>query len=266
MAAKKATKRQTKYRLGWRKDEFDPRDVKLAPHPHYIKVPVTAYDPRAKRPRTPWNQGNAGSCTAHGTGRVHHARIAIKMGIADDQLEKPARMANYNWTRDDQGTFDEDSGASVRGAMKSWDKRGIPHESTFPYDVKNNLYRQPPKACADDGKKHDVTPNMYARVPADLSTMRALLYSDHLITFGFPVPTSFMKVGKTGVWAGPQKGDKNEGGHCVTIVGFDDARKAFLIINSWGTGYGDKGYVWMPYSFVLTKGSDFWTVVDAPNY
>jgi C1A family cysteine protease len=50
--------------------------------------------------------------------------------------------------------------------------------------------------------------------------------------------------------------------------GFDDDRKiggskgAFLIRNSWGTGWGNKGYGWLPYGYVLLYlSSDFWTLV-----
>jgi hypothetical protein len=41
-----------------------------------------------------------------------------------------------------------------------------------------------------------------------------------------------------------------EGAHAVTITGYDDQRYggAFKIINSWGQGYGDGGYFWLPYT------------------
>ena len=32
------------------------------------------------------------------------------------------------------------------------------------------------------------------------------------------------------------------GYHCILIVGYDDAEKAWICKNSWGTGWGDKGY------------------------
>ncbi|MBI5206396.1 MAG: hypothetical protein HY934_01245 [Candidatus Firestonebacteria bacterium] len=73
----------------------------------------------------------------------------------------------------------------------------------------------------------------------------------------------------------PGKGEKIEGGHAIVAVGYDDKMKiknmdskgiettgALLIRNSWGTGWGDAGYGWLPYEYVL-KGlaQDFWSVI-----
>ncbi|MDE2109540.1 MAG: Cathepsin L [Alphaproteobacteria bacterium] len=35
--------------------------------------------------------------------------------------------------------------------------------------------------------------------------------------------------------------------HAVTIVGWDDAKHAWLVKNSWGTGWGLSGYIWIAY-------------------
>ncbi len=43
------------------------------------------------------------------------------------------------------------------------------------------------------------------------------------------------------------------GWHCVQIVGWDDSKGAYLIKNSWGTGWGMNGYAWIKYD-VLAMG------------
>ena len=40
---------------------------------------------------------------------------------------------------------------------------------------------------------------------------------------------------------------KTADGHCIVIVGYDDNKKAWLIRNSWGTGWGTNGYGWYGY-------------------
>ncbi|MGA8499117.1 MAG: C1 family peptidase, partial [Xanthobacteraceae bacterium] len=44
-----------------------------------------------------------------------------------------------------------------------------------------------------------------------------------------------------------QLSDTAEGGHCIVIVGYDDSKKAWLMRNSWGTGWGNAGYCWFGY-------------------
>jgi C1A family cysteine protease len=52
------------------------------------------------------------------------------------------------------------------------------------------------------------------------------------------------------------------GGHAVLAVGYDDAKHVFIVRNSWGTGWGMKGYFTMPYGYLLDSNlaDDFWTV------
>jgi C1A family cysteine protease len=41
------------------------------------------------------------------------------------------------------------------------------------------------------------------------------------------------------------------GGHCMAIVGYNDVSKTFRCANSWGIGWGNKGYCDMPYDYLL---------------
>jgi len=38
-------------------------------------------------------------------------------------------------------------------------------------------------------------------------------------------------------------------GHAMVVVGYDDAKRAFLIQNSFGQSWGNKGYGWFGYEF-----------------
>lgn len=51
--------------------------------------------------------------------------------------------------------------------------------------------------------------------------------------------------------------------HAITIIGWDDAQNAWLIRNSWGAGWGDKGYGWIGYDAGSIGLGAIWVEVDS---
>src|SRR5690606_16405932 len=48
----------------------------------------------------------------------------------------------------------------------------------------------------------------------------------------------------------PDYKDKMYGGHAVFAVGYNDKEQHLIVKNSWGKGWGDKGYFYLPYDYV----------------
>ena len=97
-----------------------------------------------------------------------------------------------------------------------------------------------------------------------LSQFKGCLADGYPFVFGFTVYESFesAEVGRTGVLKMPKPGEGVVGGHAVLGVGYDDTAQRFIVRNSWGRGWGQKGYFTMPYSYLLTNNlsDDFWTI------
>ena len=53
--------------------------------------------------------------------------------------------------------------------------------------------------------------------------------------------------------------EKLLGGHCITIVGYNDTTQMFTCSNNWSTTWGINGYCLIPYAFILNPNlaSDF---------
>ena len=69
-------------------------------------------------------------------------------------------------------------------------------------------------------------------------------------------------VANSGIMPMPLPTDSVEGGHAVMAVGYNDSKQWYIIRNSWGAGWGDKGYFYMPYAYMHNTNlcSDFWTI------
>ena len=242
---------------GWVRDLPDARDyLYAAPLYRFPSGLPASVDLRNECPPV-YDQGQLGSCTGNG----------IAGAIEFDQRKQgtkeftPSRLFIYYNERVIEGTVSQDSGAQVRDGIKSVATLGAPSEADWPYNINEFAQKPPAKAYLD--AKHDLVTS-YSRVAQSLTQMQGCLAEGYPFVFGFTVYESFegQQVADTGVVPMPSHGEKVVGGHCVVAVGYDDSQRHFIIRNSWGTGWGVKGYCYMPYEYLLSPhlASDFWTI------
>jgi C1A family cysteine protease len=158
-----------------------------------------------------------------------------------------------------EGTVHDDSGAYIRTGIKSAAKNGICTETTYPYNI-NKFTEKPTENCYAEALNYQVL--SYERISTLLQLKQALA-EGHSVSFGFSVYESFQtdKVSKTGKMKKPRKNERLLGGHAVLAVGYDDSQKHVIVKNSWGTEWGDKGYFYMPYSYITPSlTDDFWVI------
>jgi C1A family cysteine protease len=237
----------------------DARDL-LAGHEATDKLPPKVDLRTDKRMPPVWDQGQLGSCTAHGIGAalVFHEVVP----------EMPSRLFIYYNERVIEKTVESDSGAQIRDGIKSVSKQGVCPESEWAYDI-TKFKKKPAAKCYTDAK-HEVALT-YQRVTVDPGQVRAQLANDSLVVIGFTVYSSFESdaVAKSGEMPMPDtKTEQLLGGHCVAVVGYDDSVERLIVRNSWGTGWGQDGYFTMPYAYLTTRGvsSDFWTITATGSH
>jgi C1A family cysteine protease len=104
----------------------------------------------------------------------------------------------------------------------------------------------------------------YQRVSQDLLDMKSCLAAGFPMVIGFTVYQSFESdsVASSGVVPMPAYGESVLGGHAVLNVGYDDQAGTFIAQNSWGTGWGQKGFFTLPQAYLVNSdlASDFWTL------
>ncbi len=220
------------------------------------------------------DQGSLGSCTAHAGAGVIEYYERKSFGRHIDT----SRLFLYKVTRNLM-KMKGDTGGYLRLTMGAMVLFGVPPEEYWPYtDDEQGFDKEPPAFCyafAQNYKtilyfRHD--PPRSAR-PAVLERLKTYLAAGHPAMFGFTVYSSIEQAATTGRIPYPSAREKIEGGHAVVAMGYDDkmairnraggeTKGALLIRNSWGAGWGEKGYGWLPYDYLL-KGlaEDFWSVL-----
>jgi C1A family cysteine protease len=242
---------------GWIPDLPDHRDFAYAAPLRVAAALPTKVDLRKKCPPI-LNQGDLGSCTANAIGNAHRFEQR-RQGVASEFL--PSRLFIYYNERAIEGTINSDSGAMIRDGIKSVAKKGVCPERMWPYVIAK-FARKPPAAAAKEALKHQAL--SYMRISQNIAQMKGCLASGNPFVFGFTVYDGFESdaVAKTGTLQLPAPAEKVAGGHAVLAVGYDDAKQRVIVMNSWGTGWGMKGFFTMPYAYITDSNlaDDFWTI------
>lgn len=182
------------------------------------------------------------------------------------KLIRASRLFQYYATRKIEGTITEDAGATIRDAIKTGAKYGVVDETLWAYDT-SKFTVNPPSTVWTTAATHLVT-SYHSIADGDIATMKSVLAMGYLVGFGFQVYDYFMSsdMAKKAVLPVPGVNEQLQGGHAVALVGYDDAKNAFLVRNSWGTSWGLGGYFWMSYDYVKNTAlaSDFWVIQSAP--
>ncbi|HVI47187.1 MAG TPA: C1 family peptidase [Chitinophaga sp.] len=250
------------FKSGWLPDLPDARDfLYAAPLKIMQKLPAKV-DLRKDCPPV-YHQGNLGSCTANALG----AAFEFGKTKAKKKAFLPSRLFLYYNERVIMNTVNSDSGAFLRDGIKSLNKEGVCPEADWTYDDNNapgaKFTQKPPQSCYTAALKNQIL--SYWRVPVNLNSVKGCLAEGYPFSFGFTVYDSFLSpsVAKTGIMPMPDIAKESvRGGHAVLAVGYNDTRQAILVRNSWGPGWGIKGYFWMPYAHISSPAycGDFWTI------
>jgi len=148
-------------------------------------------------------------------------------------------------------------GTSVRHAMKVLNKIGVPTEKAWPY---NDQVIGEPKGWAHLVARW-ATIGSYYRITT-LEEMKNVLVEKGPFVIGMLCFAGIFGVGRDGVVPNPNDGERILGGHAVCVIGYDDERKLLKFKNSWGTGWGRKGYGYISYEYVSKYVVDAWVAVD----
>jgi len=207
-------------------------------------------------------QSPLNSCTGNALAFCYEFdMLKEKISFGTNKSSTPSRLFIYYYERAKENRIGLDKGALLSDGTQVLSETGVCSETDWPYDA----------------TKYSEEPDANARLNA--ITHKATLETHNIIDFialhntsdnikntlkqGFPVVFGFRVYSSFSTIHNPPSNDNNIytmpipvesetiiGGHAAVFVGFKEQEKVFIVRNSWGSIWGDKGYFYMPYDIV----------------
>lgn len=229
------------------------------------------------------DQGQEGACTGFGLAATINY-LLWRQALYDGEGSSPGdagswppmvseRMLYHLARFYDEWPGEDYEGSSCRGAVKAWHKHGVCSNRLWPYRDRNGKarYLKPAKNWAEDaagrplGVYYRIVKNSITDMQAAIAEVGAV-YASADVHAGWNVPRK--KSGKVTHESLPviawKPGVKIEGGHAFALVGYNSL--GFIVQNSWGPGWGARGFGVLTYEDWRANCSDAWVcVMGAPT-
>jgi len=232
------------YKLGLRRSPKDANELKLCAPPNKF-LPLKYEIPII---RCIYTQGDINSCSSN----VICNQIMSLKDWSDNTY--PSRLFQYYISRSGKET--EDEGCSYREAYQGLAKFGFTDETFWSYDT-SKVFEKPPQEAYDNANKTFV--KKYKSVLQCQYSLKFAVCEGHIVAFGSMLYENF-EADVHGVI--PLPAGNMIGNHGLAIVGYDDEKRLFKVLNSWGSDWGVGGFCFMTYEHILNPEwcFEFWVI------
>jgi hypothetical protein len=193
------------------------------------------------------SQGQIGSCSAWST--VYYAKTLQENQERkwDPNLESHQYSPLFTYNQITKGV---NRGTSIVSHMTLLEQQGAATFRTFPStrDIAvfpgNNAMEEAVLYKSASHRKLDKYDEVRRTWYVDLQSVKTALAEGLPVIGGFEAYQNLYEY-QGGIYSradGPKRG-----GHAMCIVGYDDEKRALRIVNSWGTDWGERGFMWMAY-------------------
>lgn len=210
-----------------------------------LKVDLSPYCPEVR------NQGDIFSCVGWAVG---YGAMTIRRAIRENWTDRATITSNaysalfiYNQIR--EGSCRQ--GSRLSSAMELVQTIGDCPANVFDFNVED-CEKQPAPAIVELARRDTISDylTLFGRqddAKTKIWKVKRALAQKEPVIIGMEIRQNFYQLNDASFWW-PDLGNTNPaGGHAMTVVGYDDEVQAFLIFNSWGTNWGDDGYIRVKY-------------------
>ena len=207
------------------------------------------------------NQGETSSCVANAIAGAYEYWIKLTAG-QDYDTSRMFIYYNARWRNGDQK---EDAGSIIQLAMEGLQEFGSCPEPVWPFET-DLLFKKPNREAYQTASEAKI--KEMQQVPLELEAWKQALASGLPVVFGCLLYESFDECNQNGgvvpMPAPNEMSRESHGGHSMCAVGYSDREKVFIVRNSWGEDWGDGGYCYMPYNYLLNpklNDGDSWVFI-----
>jgi hypothetical protein len=208
-------------------------------------VDLTPYCPEVR------HQGYIFSCVGWATG---YGALSIQRAILNRCTDQAVITRNahsalflYNQIK----TEDCRKGSRISDAMKLLQEKGDCLARQFDFNV-NDCQQAPDSAVATHARRFAIEDYLTlfgtGEAPdVKVQRVKVVLSKNKPVVVGMLVLRNFYELKNAQYWHPTLGNTAPAGGHAMVVVGYDDRKEAFRIMNSWGKNWGDKGFIWVKY-------------------
>lgn len=182
------------------------------------------------------NQGGCGSCVAFGVAATAEGTLRKARNDANLDVDFSEAHLFYCYARD-QGR-NCDNGWWPSKALDVFRDNGVVDDDCFAYTAGDQVC----KLCSGWGGRLTKV-NSWHRI-TDTAKMKEWLSTRGPLVACYTVYADFYAY-KGGIYK--HVSGEVKGGHCISVVGYDDVQKYWICKNSWGGGFGEGGYFRIAY-------------------
>lgn len=199
---------------------------------------------------TPANQGPTGACSGYAFGygamSIMHNIQAAKTGRVG---QKMAFSPNFIYNQIKKNLTDCLSPSLAEEAIGVLKKQGICRLEDF--DTRTDCMSMPTQITFEKALPYRIKEGLsvFPYGEADerkIAAIKACLQDSMPVVANVQAYKSFQNISSKGTWVRPYE-DEYLGKHYITIIGYDDERGCFEVMNSWGQTWADRGFAYIKY-------------------
>lgn len=190
------------------------------------------------------SQENTGSCvgwaTADGVVRWHMVKagkIAQKQMLSPRHVWMASKETDSTTTRPE--SFIEAAGTMLKSAVDVARKAGVALMDDLPFHIQTKMYTGDENTFYANCAQRKIS--AYFNLHKNVTSWKTWLASNGPILAAFNVDSSWDNAAANDGKIDTFHSNTIRGGHAIAIVGYR-ADGRFIVRNSWGTGWGDKGF------------------------